>query len=64
MQTSKKIASSVIINIKNLKYFCDCNNDICFCNEFLKYKEKNDIKKITKNKSNINYDYLYNQWNK
>lgn len=64
MQTSKKITSSVIINLKKIKNFCHCNNVICYCNDFLKYKEKGNIKKITKNESNINYNYLYNQWKK
>jgi|UniRef100_A0A6C0JRJ6 hypothetical protein len=59
---------------KNLKkkFFCDCNVYPCYClsngkfenksyNDFTEYLVQNN-KKITKNQSKKNYEYLINQW--
>lgn len=65
MLTNKKVTESIILNlnkIKNLKYYCNCNYDICYCNELLKYNNNRNYKKITKNQSNKNFNYLLNQW--
>ena len=57
--------------VKN-KFFCDCNINTCYCfnngknsiynNNYVDNLIQNKYKKLTKNQSNKNYEYLMNQW--
>jgi len=66
-----------ILNNKKNKNLCDCDINSCYCisyginynlNKNNNYDSDNIIlekkypKKITKNQSNKNYNYLFNQW--
>ena len=64
-----------ILDKKKKKFFCDCDINSCYCvsygmnynkntnNEFDNIILKKEFpKKITKNQSKKNYNYLFNQW--
>lgn len=63
MSTKKTlpILYKTLNNDKFTKFFCNCDINSCYCFNFEKINfQKN--KKITKNQSNKNYNYLLEQW--
>ena len=63
-KVQQSVQSLVIINFKNLKnkFYCDCTSiNNCYC---INQNTINILKrqKISKNKSEIHYKKLFNQW--